>query len=74
MPKGARKICLKPERWADTLDSIRTDLLVLPARFITEEHKKTILLPHDHHYQKEFLAAWAKIQKLRISKKFRFCK
>jgi hypothetical protein len=69
-----KRLCLKPERWADTLDSIRTDLIVLPARLVTEQHKKTILLPHDHHHQKEFLEAWAKIQKLRLPRKFRFCK
>ena len=69
-----KRLCLKPERWGDTLDSIRTDLIVLPARLVTEQHKKIIKLPHDHHHQKEFLEAWEKIHNLRLPRKFRFCK
>ena len=69
-----KRLCLRPERWADTLDSIRTDLIVLPARLVNEHRKKIIKLPHDHHHQKEFLEAWAKIQKLRLPRNFRFCK
>lgn len=69
-----KRLCLSRERWTDTLDSIRTDLLVLPARLVNQHRKKIIRLPHDHHYQKEFLAAWKKIQKLKLPKNFRFCK
>lgn len=69
-----KRLCLKPERWVDTLDSIRTDLIVLPARLVNEHGKKIIKLPHDHHHQKEFLEAWTKIQKLRLPPNFRFCK
>jgi hypothetical protein len=69
-----KRLCLKPERLTDTLDSIRTDLIVLPARLVTEQHKKIVKLPHDHHHRKEFLEAWANIHKLRPPRKFRFCK
>ena len=69
-----KRLCLKPERWTDTLDSIRTDLLVLPARLVNAHRKKIVKLPHDHHYQKEFLAAWTAIHKLRLPHIFRFCK
>ena len=69
-----KRLCLKPERLTDTIDAIRTDLLVLPARLVNEHNKKVIKLPHDHHHQKEFLEAWAKIQKLRLPRNFRFCK
>ena len=69
-----KRLCLKPERLNETLDAIRTDLIVLPARLVTEQHKKTILLPHDHHHQKEFLEAWTNIQKLRLPRIFHFCK
>jgi Transposase DDE domain group 1 len=69
-----KRLCLKPERLTDTLDAIRTDLIVVPARLVNEHGKKIIKLPHDHHHQEEFLEAWAKIQKLRLPRNFRFCK
>ena len=69
-----KRLCLKPERLTDTIDAIRTDLLVLPARLVNKHNKKVIKLPHDHHHQKEFLDAWTKIQKLRLPRNFRFCK
>jgi hypothetical protein len=57
-----------------TLDTIRTDFIVLPARLVREHKRKVVKLPHDHHYQKEFLAAMDTIGKLNFSEKFRFCK
>lgn len=64
-----------PKGWRfATLDAIRTDFLVLPARLVREHQKNIVTLPHDHHYRKEFLAAWEKIQRLRLPKNFRFCK
>jgi hypothetical protein len=69
-----KRLCLKPERLADTLDSIRTDLLVLPALLVKRENRKVLILPHDHHYAGEFQDAWRKIQKLRLRRNFRFCK
>lgn len=69
-----KRLCLPHEYLTTTLDTIRTDFLVLPARLVRQHKKNIVKLPHDYHYQKEFLAAMEKIQKLRSPKNFRFCK
>lgn len=69
-----KRLCLPTEYWATTLDTIRTDFLVLPARLVRQHKKNIVKLPHDYHYRKEFLAAVVKIQKLRLPQNFRFCK
>jgi len=48
--------------------------LGLPARFVRESKRNVVKLPHDYHYQHEFLEASRKIQKLRLPRKFRICK
>jgi hypothetical protein len=37
------------------VDSIRTDFLALPARPVREIKRDVVALPHDYHYQREFL-------------------
>ena len=69
-----KRLCLPKEYLTATLDTIRTDFLVLPARLVYQHKKNIIKLPHDYHYQKEFLDAFKKIQKLQLPRKFRFCK
>lgn len=69
-----KRLCLPKEyRWA-TLDTIRTDFLVLPARLVRKQGRNIVKLPHDYHYQKEFLRAFQKIESLRLPKIFHFCK
>lgn len=69
-----KRLCLPKEYLTVTLDTIRTDFLVLPARLVYQHKKNIIKLPHDYHYQKQFLEAFKKIQKLQLPRKFRFCK
>lgn len=69
-----KRLCLPPEYLTTTLDTIRTDFLVLPARLVREHKKNIVKLPHDYHYQQEFLTAMKKIEQLRLPKNFRFCK
>lgn len=69
-----KRLCLPKEYRSATLDTIRTDFLVLPARLVRKDQKNVVKLPQDYHYQNEFLAAMKKIQKLRLPKTFRFCK
>ena len=61
-----KRLCLPPAYRTATLDTIRTDFLVLPARLVRDHKKKIVRLPHDYHYQREFLAAMAKTQRLRL--------
>lgn len=68
-----RRLCL-PSAWRfATLDTIRTDFLILPAQLTTHGNEKIVVLPHDHHYQKEFLEAFKTISKLGLPRKFRIC-
>jgi hypothetical protein len=69
-----KRLCLPKEYLTTTLDTIRTDFLVLPARLVHQHKKNIIKLPHDYHYQKEFLGAFKKIKRLKLTQKFRFCK
>jgi len=69
-----KRLCLPPEYLTTTLDTIRTDFLVLPARLVREHKKNIVKLPHDYHYREELLEAVRKIQKLRLPPNFRFCK
>ena len=69
-----KRVCLPKEYLHTTLDTIRTDFIVLPARLVRTNRQNTVKLPHDYHYQKEFLKAFSKIQKLHLPKKFHFCK
>lgn len=69
-----KRLCLPKEYLMATLDTIRTDFIVLPARLVREHKKNVVKLPHDYHYQQEFLAAVEKIQNLRLPKKFSFCR
>ncbi len=69
-----KRLCLPREYIGATLDTIRTDFLVLPSRLVRGEGKNVVKLPYDYHYQKEFLEAAKRIEKMKMCKKFRFCK
>lgn len=68
-----KRICLSEEYHTATLDTIRADFLVLPAKLVHASRKNIVKLPHDYHYRKEFLAAFRKVEQLRFPKYFRFC-
>lgn len=69
-----KRLCLPKEYWTATLDTIRTDFLVLPAKMSKHGSQNILVLPKDYHYRKEFQEALRKIQKLRLTENFRFCK
>lgn len=69
-----KRLCLPREYWTTTLDTIRTDFLILPSQMVRRHNANVIKLPRDYHYRKEFLAAFARVNKLRLPEKFRFCK
>lgn len=68
-----KRLCLPKQYRAATLDTIRTDFLVLPAKLIRRGNRNIITLPHDYHYQKEFLNAFHAINRLRLPQNFRIC-
>ena len=69
-----KRLCLPTAYRTATLETIRTDFLVLPARLVRTHKEHVVKLPHDYHYQHEFLTAAKRIQQLRLPKSFRFCK
>ena len=69
-----KRLCL-PKDWRfATLETIRTDFLMLPARLVHTRNKNILKLPHDYHYRKEFRQAFQNAPKLVLPGKFRFCK
>ncbi len=68
-----KRLCLPPEYLTVTLNTICTDFIALPARLICEGNRNVVKLPHDYHYQREFLEASRMIDKLRLPGKFRIC-
>jgi len=69
-----KRLCLPPQYLTATLDTIRSDFIVLPARLVCESNRNVVKLPHDYHYQQEFLDASRKLEKLRLPRYFRICK
>jgi hypothetical protein len=61
-----KRLCLPREYLYATLDTIRTDFLVLPGKLTNQGGRNVLLLPHDYHYQKQFQAALRKIEQLRL--------
>jgi len=62
-----KRLCLPREYLYATLDTIRTDFLVLPAKLTQEGSKNILALPHDYHYREPFENAFQKIHELRFS-------
>jgi Transposase DDE domain group 1 len=65
-----KRLCLPKEYLYTTLDTIRTDFLVLPARLIKQGSQNVLVLPQDYHYRYQFEKALKKIDKLKIPKNF----
>jgi hypothetical protein len=63
-----KRLCLPKEYLYATLDTIRTDFLVLPAKLTRRENRNVLALPHDYHYRVQFEAALKKIERLRLRK------
>lgn len=61
-----KRLCLPKEYLYATLDTIRTDFLVLPAKLTRQGSQNVLALPHDYHYRKHFETALRKIEKLRV--------
>lgn len=61
-----KRLCLPKEYLYATLDTIRTDFLVLPAKLTKKGSQNMLALPHDYHYREAFKAALQKIDRLRL--------
>ena len=61
-----KRLCLPKEYLYATLDTIRTDFLVLPGKLTKRGSQNLLLLPQDYQYQEQFKSALEKIGKLRL--------
>jgi hypothetical protein len=68
-----KRLCLRPPYTTATLETLRTDLLVLPAKLVRTKGRSLIHLPKAYPRQAEFQQAACAIEKLRLPKKFRLC-
>ena len=61
-----KRLCLPVEYRYATLDTIRSDFLMLPAKLTKEGSYNILVLPKDYHYQDQFEAALKKLNRLDI--------
>jgi hypothetical protein len=64
-----RRLCLPKQYLYTTLDTIRSDFLVLPARLTKDGSQNILTLPHGYHYRTQFEAALRRIDKLKVPQK-----
>jgi len=69
-----KRLCLPKDWRSATLETIRTNFLMLPARLVHARNKNILKLPRDYPYRKEFQQAFQNASKLKLPGKFRFCK
>jgi hypothetical protein len=61
-----KRLCLPKDYAGATVETIRNQLLVLPAKLAKHGSRNVLQLPKDYHYREIFLAAARKIQTLRF--------
>lgn len=60
-----KRLCLPKDLQHLTLRTIRTDFLVVPAKLVKTDNKNLLKLPRNYVYQKAFLYAIERIQKMK---------
>ena len=68
-----KRLCLSGKYTTATLETIRTDLLVLPAKLVRAKKRSLIKLPQEYPYREQFQRAVRAIGQLRLPKNFRIC-
>ncbi|MDI6739717.1 MAG: IS1380 family transposase [Candidatus Edwardsbacteria bacterium] len=61
-----KRLCLPEDYLYATLDTIRTDFLMLPAKLTKKGSQNILALPKDYHYRVQFEAAFRKIEKFKL--------
>jgi len=61
-----KRLCLPQEYLRATVETIRSDFLVLPGKLTCRAGRNVLQLPRDYHYRVAFLGAAKKIEQLRI--------
>ncbi len=61
-----KRICLPEDYFTATVETIRSDFLVLPGKLTRRAGRNVLQLPKDYHYRQLFLNAAKRIEKLRL--------
>ena len=61
-----KRLCLPPQYAAATVETIRDEFLVLPAKLTKHGSRNVLQLPKDYDHRKIFLEAARKIENLRL--------
>jgi len=64
-----KRLCLPPRYAAATVETVRTDFLVLPARLVNCAGRNVLQLPRDYLHREAFVAAFQRASKLRLPRK-----
>ena len=60
-----KRLCLPEDKLRTTVDTLRHQLLGIPAHLVNRSGKNVLVLPRHYHYQHEFRAAAPKLAKLK---------
>jgi hypothetical protein len=60
-----KRLCLPPEELGSTVDTLRHQLLGIPAKLICRNGKNVLVLPRQYQYQQELLAALDCVDRLK---------
>ena len=64
-----RRLCLPAQYRAATVETVRSDFFVLPARLVSRAGQNVLQLPKDYLHREAFLSAFRKASAVRISEK-----
>jgi len=64
-----KRLCLPPEYLHATLESLRTDLLVVPARLVRRAGRNVLHLPRDYRHREAFERAFQRARRLKVPAK-----
>jgi hypothetical protein len=68
------RLCLPPEYAHATVETVRTDFLMLPARLVSVGGRNVLQLPKGYPQRAAFEAAFQKASRLRLPRERRICK
>lgn len=60
-----KRLCLPTDELGTTVETLRHRLFILPAKLVCRAGKNVLILPKQYHHRAEFLAAEARVKKLK---------
>jgi len=60
-----KRLCLPPEKLRTTVETLRHQLIGLPAKLVDRNGKNVLVLPRQYQHQRELLAALARVDQMK---------